>query len=117
METYNKLISIGKSTEKDISNLKIEDLENKFSTFKTEAENRISELIKEINLKNENISELSENKGKLENDICLKNQEIRSLEDENKKLNNEISSKNIKISNLEIEKTSLSERLSEFKDL
>ena len=26
METYNKLISIGKSTEKDISNLKIEDL-------------------------------------------------------------------------------------------
>ena len=27
METYNKLISIGKSTEKDISNLKIEDLD------------------------------------------------------------------------------------------
>lgn len=26
METYNKLINIGKSTEKDISNLKIEDL-------------------------------------------------------------------------------------------
>lgn len=26
METYNKLISIGKSTEKDILNLKIEDL-------------------------------------------------------------------------------------------
>ena len=26
METYNKLISIGKSTAKDISNLKIEDL-------------------------------------------------------------------------------------------
>ena len=29
METYNKLISIGKSTEKDISNLKIEDLKKK----------------------------------------------------------------------------------------
>ena len=27
METYNKLISIGKSTEKDILNLKIEDLD------------------------------------------------------------------------------------------
>ena len=26
METYNNLINIGKSTEKDISNLKIEDL-------------------------------------------------------------------------------------------
>lgn len=26
METYNKLINIGKSTEKDILNLKIEDL-------------------------------------------------------------------------------------------
>lgn len=27
LKTYNKLINIGKSTEKDISNLKIEDLE------------------------------------------------------------------------------------------
>ena len=36
METYNKLISIGKSTEKDISNLKIEDLkEINISVLKT----------------------------------------------------------------------------------
>ena len=33
METYNKLISIGKSTEKDISNLKIEDLNDSIITI------------------------------------------------------------------------------------
>ena len=44
METYNKLISIGKSTEKDISNLKIEDLKEKIDYWK----NKFQRVVKYI---------------------------------------------------------------------